>query len=61
MYSGDLEPGHVGPPLPCNMIKLEDVPHMEYFSSHGRGEICIKGANVFQVVIFSDSSLHVYK
>ena len=45
---GDLEPGHVGPPLACNTIKLTDLPHMEYFASHSRGEICIRGTNVFQ-------------
>ena len=33
------------------MIKLVDVPNMEYFSSHGRGEVCIRGANVFQVYV----------
>ena len=46
---GDLEPGHVGPPLACNTIKLADLPHMEYFASHSKGEICIRGTNVFQV------------
>ena len=45
---GDPQPDHVGPPLPCNNIKLEDVPDMEYFSSQGQGEVCIMGANVFQ-------------
>lgn len=45
---GDSEPGHVGPPLPCCGIKLIDVPEMEYFASEGKGEICIKGYNVFQ-------------
>lgn len=45
---GDLQPRHVGPPLACNLIKLVDCPDMEYFASHSRGEICIKGTNVFQ-------------
>eukprot|EP00092_Neocalanus_flemingeri_P012319 GFUD01013279.1.p1 GENE.GFUD01013279.1~~GFUD01013279.1.p1 ORF type:complete len:666 (+),score=116.54 GFUD01013279.1:120-2117(+) len=45
---GDPQPDHVGPPLPCNNIKLEDVPDMEYLSSHGQGEVCIMGANVFR-------------
>jgi long-subunit acyl-CoA synthetase (AMP-forming) len=26
---GDSESGHVGPPLPCNTIKLADVADME--------------------------------
>ena len=45
---GDPHPDHVGPPLSCNNIKLEDVPDMEYFSAQGQGEVCIMGANVFQ-------------
>ena len=45
---GDPHPDHVGPPLPCNNIMLKDIPDMEYFSSHGQGEVCIKGSNVFR-------------
>ena len=45
---GDIQPGHVGPPLPCNMLRLEDVADMEYFTAAGQGEVCIKGVNVFQ-------------
>merc|ERR1711976_901954 len=48
--------GHVGGPLPCNEICLQDVPDMEYKASDtehkgerilGRGEVCIRGPNVF--------------
>ncbi|GFY75213.1 long-chain-fatty-acid--CoA ligase 5 [Trichonephila inaurata madagascariensis] len=39
--------GFVGPPLPCNHIKLISVPDMSYFAENDEGEICIKGANVF--------------
>ncbi|KAK2721292.1 long-chain-fatty-acid--CoA ligase 1-like [Artemia franciscana] len=44
---GDAKPEHVGPPLPCCAIKLVDVPEMEYYTTDGQGEICIKGTNVF--------------
>ncbi|KAE8589382.1 hypothetical protein XENTR_v10017544 [Xenopus tropicalis] len=45
---GDFTAGHVGAPLPCNTVKLVDVADMNYFSSNGEGEVCIKGTNVFQ-------------
>ena len=31
--------GHVGPPLPCNKIKLVDVPEMECYAKDGKGEV----------------------
>ncbi|KPP61553.1 long-chain-fatty-acid--CoA ligase 5-like, partial [Scleropages formosus] len=45
---GDSSAGHVGPPIPCNFVKLVDVEEMNYFSSNGEGEVCIKGRNVFK-------------
>ncbi|GIX87467.1 hypothetical protein CDAR_30822 [Caerostris darwini] len=45
---GDFSVGHVGPPISCCHIKLVDVPEMEYYSKDGKGEICIKGLNVFK-------------
>uniref|UniRef100_A0A3Q3QYS8 Arachidonate--CoA ligase n=1 Tax=Monopterus albus TaxID=43700 RepID=A0A3Q3QYS8_MONAL len=45
---GDWTPGHVGAPLPCNLIKLVDVPEKNYFASKGEGEIYVKGPNVFK-------------
>uniref|UniRef100_A0A8C6XFV3 Long-chain-fatty-acid--CoA ligase n=1 Tax=Naja naja TaxID=35670 RepID=A0A8C6XFV3_NAJNA len=45
---GDWNAGYVGPPLPCNIIKLEDVPEMNYFAADNTGEVCIKGTNVFK-------------
>lgn len=31
--------GHVGAPLACNIIKLDDVEEMSYFSSNNEGEV----------------------
>ncbi|XP_029417956.1 long-chain-fatty-acid--CoA ligase 5 isoform X2 [Nannospalax galili] len=45
---GDWTAGHVGTPVACNFVKLEDVADMNYFSVNNEGEICIKGNNVFQ-------------
>ncbi|KAM9741045.1 long-chain-fatty-acid--CoA ligase 1-like isoform 2-T4 [Menidia menidia] len=44
---GDWSAGHVGAPLPCNLVKLVDVPEMNYLAVNGEGEVCVKGANVF--------------
>uniref|UniRef100_A0A3Q1IXW9 Long-chain-fatty-acid--CoA ligase n=1 Tax=Anabas testudineus TaxID=64144 RepID=A0A3Q1IXW9_ANATE len=46
--SGDWTAGHVGAPLPCNSVKLVDVSEMNYLAVNGEGEVCVKGANVFQ-------------
>nr|XP_028586114.1 long-chain-fatty-acid--CoA ligase 5 [Podarcis muralis]XP_028586115.1 long-chain-fatty-acid--CoA ligase 5 [Podarcis muralis]XP_028586116.1 long-chain-fatty-acid--CoA ligase 5 [Podarcis muralis] len=45
---GDWTTGHVGPPLACNIVKLDDVAEMNYLAANGEGEICIKGPNVFK-------------
>lgn len=31
--------GHVGAPLPCNLVKLVDIPEKECYSKDGRGEV----------------------
>ncbi|XP_060559682.1 long-chain-fatty-acid--CoA ligase 1-like isoform X2 [Ruditapes philippinarum] len=45
---GDGEIGNVGPPLRCNYVKLVDVPDMNYMAKDDKGEVCIKGPNVFK-------------
>lgn len=45
---GDGDIGNVGPPLRCNYIKLVDVPDMNYMAKDGKGEVCVKGYNVFK-------------
>eukprot|EP00698_Gefionella_okellyi_P023298 TRINITY_DN7917_c0_g1_i1.p1 TRINITY_DN7917_c0_g1~~TRINITY_DN7917_c0_g1_i1.p1 ORF type:complete len:672 (-),score=122.89 TRINITY_DN7917_c0_g1_i1:107-2122(-) len=46
---GDAVSGHVGPPMVCNEVRLVDVPEMGYTSSSHpqRGEVCVRGLNVF--------------
>ncbi|KAM9326307.1 long-chain-fatty-acid--CoA ligase 5 [Gastrophryne carolinensis] len=46
--AGDWTAGHVGAPLPCNLMKVVDVVDMNYFASNGEGEVCVKGPNVFK-------------
>ena len=46
--SEDHSVGHVGGVLPSNQIKLESVPDMGYLAEENKGEICLKGPNVFQ-------------
>ncbi|XP_072050798.1 long-chain-fatty-acid--CoA ligase 6-like [Amphiura filiformis] len=45
---GDHTVGHVGAPIPCNQIKLVDIPEMDYFADKDQGEVCYKGYNIFQ-------------
>ncbi|NWI11362.1 ACSL1 ligase, partial [Crypturellus soui] len=44
---GDWTAGHVGAPMPCNIVKLVDVEEMNYLAAKGEGEVCVKGPNVF--------------
>lgn len=44
----DYEGGNVGSVLPTNFIKLVDVEDKNYFAKDGKGEICVKGTNVFK-------------
>ncbi|XP_022099327.1 long-chain-fatty-acid--CoA ligase 1-like isoform X2 [Acanthaster planci] len=44
----DMSTGHVGAPIPSCMIKLVDVPEMDYFAADDKGEVCFKGPIVFK-------------
>lgn len=48
LYNDPMAEGHVGPPIPCNIVKLVDVEEMEYFAKNNQGEVCVKGPNVFK-------------
>ncbi|KAK7500899.1 hypothetical protein BaRGS_00007779 [Batillaria attramentaria] len=45
---GDDTVGTVGPPLSCNAVKLVDIPEMDYYAKDNKGEVCVKGPNVFR-------------
>ena len=55
MPGDDCSFGNVGTPLVCNLVKLVDVPEMNYTASDiingapcPRGEVCFKGTNICQ-------------
>ncbi|XP_064595483.1 long-chain-fatty-acid--CoA ligase 5-like [Liolophura sinensis] len=43
----DCDTDYIGGPTPCHYVKLTDVPDMGYFVSEKKGEICVKGPDVF--------------
>ena len=46
---GETTVGNVGPPFLCCLYKLADVPEMNLEAKRdNRGEICIKGTNIFK-------------
>ncbi|TMS38193.1 hypothetical protein L596_004969 [Steinernema carpocapsae] len=45
---GDAIPGHVGVPSPCCAIKFAPVEDIPEYDGIVKGEICVRGANVFK-------------
>lgn len=44
----DSTVGNISVPFHYNMIKLVDVPDIQYYSKDNVGELCIKNVNVFK-------------
>lgn len=42
-WLSDPTGGHCGAPAPCTLLKLGDVPDLNYYAKDGKGEIRIKG------------------
>jgi len=45
---GDFFSGSVGTPACCCQVKLVDVDDQNYAAASDKGEVCVKGANVFK-------------
>ncbi|XP_071951929.1 long-chain-fatty-acid--CoA ligase 6-like isoform X2 [Antedon mediterranea] len=45
-YPADNSLNHQGAPISSCMMKVVDVPEMEYFAKNGQGEICMKGPSI---------------
>uniref|UniRef100_A0A183BHG0 Long-chain-fatty-acid--CoA ligase n=1 Tax=Globodera pallida TaxID=36090 RepID=A0A183BHG0_GLOPA len=45
-WPDDMEGGHCGAPAACSLVKLADVPELNYFSSDRKGEVLVKGPSV---------------
>ncbi|KAJ3022962.1 Long chain acyl-CoA synthetase 7 peroxisomal [Thoreauomyces humboldtii] len=47
-WPGDFSVGHVGPVIQCTEMKLVSVPDMNYHAKDNRGEVWLRGPNIFQ-------------
>ncbi|XP_063664517.1 long-chain-fatty-acid--CoA ligase 1 isoform X6 [Pan troglodytes] len=55
---GDWTAGHVGAPMPCNLIKLVDVEEMNYMAAEGEGEGYLKDPAKTAEALDKDGWLH---
>eukprot|EP00035_Acanthoeca_spectabilis_P016805 m.351657 g.351657 ORF g.351657 m.351657 type:complete len:504 (+) comp16579_c0_seq72:4630-6141(+) len=53
--TGDFDSGHVGAPIACCHIKLVDISEMGYHARCDRGEVCVRGPNVFVGYLSDDA------
>ncbi|KAJ3150788.1 Long chain acyl-CoA synthetase 7 peroxisomal [Geranomyces michiganensis] len=47
-WPGDFSVGHCGPIIPCTELKLVSVPEMNYHAKDNKGEIWLRGNNIFK-------------
>lgn len=45
-WPNDTKSVHGGAPAGCTLLKLIDVPELNYYSNEGKGEIMVKGPHV---------------
>nr|XP_020743884.1 long-chain-fatty-acid--CoA ligase 5 [Odocoileus virginianus texanus] len=59
---GDWKSGHVGVPMACNHVKLEDVPDMNYFAVNNEGEVsrlCSETLTLLSFCLLQNGTLKV--
>lgn len=45
-WPGEVKGGHCGGPSTCTLLKLADVPELNYFAADRKGEVMIRGPSV---------------
>lgn len=54
-FPGDPRPGNSGPPLPCSIFKLEDIPELNISVKRDRrGEVCVFNSKNCQWIILNN-------
>ncbi|KAI8893727.1 hypothetical protein BC833DRAFT_635697 [Globomyces pollinis-pini] len=48
VWPEDYDPGHVGPPVISNEMKLVSVPEMGYYAKDLKGEVWFRGGGIFK-------------